>query len=105
MGYLGNLGGRADKFQMNDQDYYLVESQIARGVWSSWRIVLTRGIDSPLRQIDFALPDEFVFEGNGFANPKITTLEKPDGTQLFLITIFVHGTLDIGEFIYVIDKY
>jgi len=95
MGYNGNLGSRS-RFQMNNTDYYLIESQITKNLWNSFRIVLTKGVSTPLWQLDFNLPDKYK-DWKSFANPKITKLKKPDGSELFLISIFVHGH---GEIMY-----
>ena len=78
LGYKGNLGSRS-KFQFNSTDYYLMEAQIEKNEWGTWRIVITRGNTTPLRQLNLKLPDEFK-DDTGFANPKITKLKKPDGT-------------------------
>lgn len=99
MGFKGNLGSRA-KFEMNNTDYYLIESQVTKSQWNTWKIVLTKGESTPLRQLEFKLPQGKELEGKGFANPKITKLKKPDGTEMFLISIFVMGH---GEIIYWID--
>lgn len=48
MGYIGNLGSRS-KFSMNGTEYNLIEAQITPGDWSTWRVVLTRGVSMPLR--------------------------------------------------------
>ena len=50
MGYKGNLGSR-QKFNLSDdtQCYYLMETQLKKDDWGSWRIMVTRGIDTPLQ--------------------------------------------------------
>lgn len=55
MSFLGNIGSRS-KFEMNGTEYNLIEAQKTPNDWSSWRIVLTKGVSVPLRQLNFTMP-------------------------------------------------
>ena len=105
MGYKGNLGSRQE-FQLQDdnQDYYLVETQKKKEDWESWRIMVTRGFDTPLKQLDVNIPESYG-TNVGFANPNMTKVTKKDGTVQFIISLFCFGAHPGGVLLYVIEPF
>ena len=92
-GTAGNIGGR-DRFVWDGRAYLLIEGQLQRGVWESWRTFLydeTAGTATPL-----AIRSH---RGSvAFANPSATVLTLPSGEPGLVVTFYVfHAGAAAGE--------
>lgn len=67
LGYIGNIGSR-QKFNWQDEDFYLVEAQVCHNCWGGWRIVLCDKDMMPLAELPMETPTG---ESHSFANPNI----------------------------------
>jgi len=92
-GTAGNIGGR-DRFVWDGRPYLLIEGQLARGVWESWRTFLfdeTAGTATPL---DIRSHGGSV----AFANPSATVLTLPSGEPGLVVTAYLfHSGAAPGE--------
>jgi hypothetical protein len=82
----GNIGGR-DTAGWNGARITLVEGQLRRGDWGSWRVFRydrATGVATPL-------PIRTHGGSTAFANPTVTVLPAPSGRTALLATMFVVG--------------
>jgi hypothetical protein len=92
-GTAGNIGGR-DRFVWDGRAYLLIEGQLRRGVWESWRTFLydeSTGTATPLQ-----------IRSHGgsvaFANPSATVLTLPSGEPGLVVTSYLfHSGAAPGE--------
>ena len=83
-GVRGNIGGR-DVFTWRGRRYSLVEGQLRRGRWESWRVFLyDRGSGA-------AHPVPIRTRGGSvsFGNPKLTMLAAPSGEPTMVVTTYL----------------
>jgi hypothetical protein len=93
LGTAGNIGGR-DRFSWDGRPYLLIEGQLERGVWESWRTFLydeSAGTATPLG-----------IRSHGgsvaFANPSATVLTLPSGEPGLVVTSYLfHSGAAPGE--------
>lgn len=81
----GNLGDR-DRFTVAGIDYDLIEAQLAKGDWSSWRVLLCdRSQGAAFRVIPYTTDRV----SRAFANPTATAIVLPDGKPGVVFTLFI----------------
>jgi len=100
-GWQGNLGDR-DRFNWNDQAFYLQETQGKRGDWSSWRINLCDAHGMPIRTLQFQTDQQ----STSFANPNATWVMDAMHQRQLVVTLFLpsegnHST-EAGTLLYVV---
>ncbi|WP_020519114.1 hypothetical protein [Catelliglobosispora koreensis] len=80
----GNIGGR-DEFRWRGRQYTLIEGQLGKHRWESWRIFLY----DPA--VDKAYPVAIKTPGGSaaFANPTVTMLTAPSGAPALLVTLYL----------------
>jgi hypothetical protein len=81
--YRGNIGDR-DQFQLDLVHYTLLEAQLTKNDWASWRILL-RSVKGPFRQVAFRTPGK----STSFANPSTTRLRLPTGEDVLVLSMFL----------------
>jgi hypothetical protein len=96
----GNLGDR-DRFTIAGKTYDLLEGQLYKNDWSSWRILYCdRGQGAAFR----ALPMKTDRGSTSFANPTATVITLPDGKPGVVFTMFLptqgNAPTEAGELIY-----
>lgn len=96
----GNLGDR-DSFVLKGTTFDLIEAQLKRNSWASWRVLLRdRSIGNAFRLVPFQTDAG----STAFANPTVTPIELPDGRQGIVGTLFIPkegaGRGEAGELIY-----
>jgi len=95
----GNIGDR-DHLRLQGGDVTLLEGQLRKGDWSSWRVFLydwSTGKAHPLRVRTHG-------GSTAFGNPTITALRSPSGFPAMLVTLFVFSegaaAGEAGELVY-----
>jgi hypothetical protein len=89
----GNIGGR-DQFSWHGHPFTLIEGQLTKHRWESWRIFLydqTTGSAHPV-------PVRTHQGSAAFANPSLTMLTAPSGAPALLVTLYLfHAGSAEGE--------
>ena len=80
----GNIGGRDDA-EWNGTRVTLIEGQLRRGDWGSWRIFRYDRASGTAQPVPIRTHRGSV----AFGNPKITVLRAPSGRTALLATMFV----------------
>jgi len=92
-GTRGNIGGR-DRFIWRGRPYLLIEGQLERGVWESWRTFLYDESTGTATPLEFRTPGGTV----AFANPSATVLTLPSGEPGLVVTAYLfHAGAAPGE--------
>jgi hypothetical protein len=83
-GVAGNVGGR-DAFTWRGKPYSLIEGQLRRRRWESWRVFLydwSAGAAYPV-------PVRTAAGSRSFGNPTLTVLAAPSGGPALVVTLYV----------------
>ena len=92
-GATGNIGGR-DAFAWRGRPYLLIEGQLHRGLWESWRTFLYDVSAGTAYQLAIRSHAGSV----AFANPTATVLAAPSGAPTLLVTAYLfHAGAAAGE--------
>jgi hypothetical protein len=85
-GVAGNIGDR-DALTWRGSPYTLIEGQLRKGRWDSWRIFLYEEPAGP------AYPVRIRTHGGStsFGNPSATLLTAPSGAPALLVSVFLFG--------------
>jgi hypothetical protein len=83
-GVRGNIGGR-DTAEWNGSRVTLIEGQLRKGDWGSWRVFR---YDRQARAA-WPLPIRTPGGSTAFANPTVTVLRSPSGAPAVLATMYV----------------
>ena len=81
MGASGNFGDQ-DKFNWNNQTFYLQEVQQQPREWNSWRILLASADGMPIKQLSIKTHHSSV------ANPNISWISD-NGQSKLVVTLFL----------------
>ena len=81
--YKGNIGDR-DTFNLKGGRFDLLEAQLTKNDWSSWRILLRKRGDAYVR-----VSPRTEGGSKSFANPTATEIELPDGKPGIVFTMFL----------------
>lgn len=104
LGVQGNIGDRDNIIYNNgngsNKSYNIIEGQLIKGNWSSWRIFLYDWTTNSTSQLSIR-----THKGSkAFANPSITKIRTPDGLPGIVVTLFIpkEGAAkgETGELIY-----
>jgi hypothetical protein len=80
----GNIGGR-EQFSWRGQSYTLIEGQLVKDRWESWRIYLY----DPVAGAAYPVPIRTHGGSVAFANPTVTMLTAPSGVPAVLVTLYL----------------
>lgn len=101
-GWRGNLGDR-DKFDWNDQTFYLQELQRTKGDWGSWRLGLCDAKGALLHELAIRTHQD----STAFSNPHATWITDAAQHKKLVVTLFLHSQgnppSERGVLLYVID--
>jgi len=86
LGVRGNIGGR-DCAEWNGARITVIEGQLRRRDWGSWRVFRYDRAAGTAEQ----LPIRTRRGSTAFGNPKLTVLTAPSGARALLATMFVFG--------------
>lgn len=96
--YRGNIGDR-DTANFGPYAISLMEGQLTKGHWSSWRILARVG-QGKFNPLDIKTPGG----STSFANPTITSVNLPDGRPGAIVTLFLpaqgNAAKESGELVY-----
>lgn len=99
LGVKGNIGDR-DNLIYDKYNYNIIEGQLTKGNWSSWRIFIYDWNNNSSTQLSIR-----THKGSkSFANPSITKIKTPDGLPGIVVSLFLPSegveTGEGGELIY-----
>lgn len=99
LGVNGNLGDR-DNVTYNGKSYNIIEGQLTKGNWASWRCFLYDWSANTAVQLNIR-----THKGSTtFANPSFTKIKDPSGNSALATTLFIPSegavTGESGELIY-----
>ena len=98
--YAGNIGDR-EAFNWQGKSYELIEAQLRKNDWSSWKIVLGSA-NERFKELKLNTPKG----STSFANPNVTALALPDGSPGLVVSFFLpsqgNPVSESGELIYVV---
>ena len=85
-GVRGNIGGRDDA-EWNGTRVTLIEGQLRRGDWGSWRVFRYDRANGTAQPVPIRTRRGSV----AFGNPKVTVLRAPSGRTALVASMFVFG--------------